>query len=283
MLQDIIDYLAYLTSLGLQVSVHFGQNAPPGLPSPVNIHSNPYCLAVKSSPQAHAKCIQCQKRALQKCIEGAFFGMCYAGMEEFVFPIQNKSGVSGFVSVSGYCSREKKAEGRIKATADKYQLPETFLFSSHKKHTLPPPQNRQLIATLIHPLCHMLALWREQNAALPPASREEDDIYSHLIAYLQEDFGQEMTVKRLSQLCHCSVSYVSHLFKHRTGCSVSEYKNQLRIERAKQLLSSTSLAVGEIAESAGFSDSNYFSSLFRNTTGLSPSQYRKKYGKEHQQ
>ena len=280
MLQDIIEYFSYLTSLGWQVSVHYQQNALPALPPLCYIHSNPYCLAVKSSPEAWSRCIQCQKKVLHTCSRGEFYGMCYAGMEEFVFPLQSKGAVFGFVSVSGFCQNRQEASKRIEAVCWQFGLEEQRLARLHRENTVSPPAQDRFPALLLHPLCHMLVLWQEQTKEQSFVPGEEEYLFSHVIAYLQEDCGQDMTVARLSQLCHCSVSYISHLFKRKTGLSISEYKNERRIEQAKSLLETTSLPIGEIAQAAGFTDPNYFSSLFRKKEGQSPLQYRKKFIKE---
>ncbi|MDD6735853.1 MAG: AraC family transcriptional regulator [Clostridiales bacterium] len=49
------------------------------------------------------------------------------------------------------------------------------------------------------------------------------------------------------------------------------------MERAKLLLSDTSVKIGEIAELLGYEDSFYFSNVFKKHTGLSPRSYRTKY------
>jgi AraC family L-rhamnose operon transcriptional activator RhaR/AraC family L-rhamnose operon regulatory protein RhaS len=51
--------------------------------------------------------------------------------------------------------------------------------------------------------------------------------------------------------------------------------NQIRLEKAKRLLSVTNESVTRIAFLLGFSDSNYFSVYFKKHTGLSPREYRK--------
>ena len=65
-------------------------------------------------------------------------------------------------------------------------------------------------------------------------------------------------------------------FKSSTGMTPAQYLTELRITRAKQLLTdSKAFSISSIAESCGFSDNLYFSSCFKKHVGLSPREYRK--------
>ena len=53
-----------------------------------------------------------------------------------------------------------------------------------------------------------------------------------------------------------------------------QYVRALRLERAKQLLSSTELNATRVAELSGFNSSQYFSRVFRNKLGVTPLEFR---------
>lgn len=59
-----------------------------------------------------------------------------------------------------------------------------------------------------------------------------------------------------------------------TGCKTTEYIHALRIAKAKELLDSTALSVGDVALKCGVEDVGYFSTLFRKTVGMTPTAYR---------
>ena len=54
----------------------------------------------------------------------------------------------------------------------------------------------------------------------------------------------------------------------------SAYLEQIRIDKAKQYLSSTCLKISQIAEMVGYADMKYFSKVFKSKTGYSPLSYR---------
>ncbi|MBR4525050.1 MAG: helix-turn-helix domain-containing protein [Bacteroidales bacterium] len=73
-----------------------------------------------------------------------------------------------------------------------------------------------------------------------------------------------------------SENYLSRLVKQSTGRSVGAWIDIVRIQRAKRMLSSTSLSIIDIAASVGVEDQSYFSRLFKKETGVTPSAFRKK-------
>lgn len=73
-----------------------------------------------------------------------------------------------------------------------------------------------------------------------------------------------------------SENYLSRLVKQSTGRSVGGWIDIVRVQRAKRMLSSTSLPVIDIAAAIGVDDQSYFSRLFKKETGMTPSAFRKK-------
>ena len=73
-----------------------------------------------------------------------------------------------------------------------------------------------------------------------------------------------------------SVSYVSKLFKERTGQNILYYINMVRIENAKKLLreSGQEIGIGEVGRETGFSNSNSFIRIFKKYEQMTPGKYR---------
>ena len=89
-----------------------------------------------------------------------------------------------------------------------------------------------------------------------------------------EHFDEDVNLQSLADGCNMSISHFMREFKRVTGTSPKKHQQTLRINNAKQLLSSTSLTVAEVASLCGFSDPLYFSRLFKKVVGLSPTEYR---------
>ena len=70
-------------------------------------------------------------------------------------------------------------------------------------------------------------------------------------------------------------NYLSSRFHKEVGITITDYINQVRIQRAANLLRSSSLSVQQVAEQCGFADGNYFTRIFKKINGMSPNEYRK--------
>ncbi len=288
----IIDYIKFLKSdFNFNITIHEKSGRllrlDPALVE-YNIHQTPYCLCVKSVHELWDMCVKKQWKVYEKAKKcDIFYGSCYAGMEEFVLPIKNGDEVCGFVSVCGYCKDFNQSKKKIMSFADKYRLSPDILLNAYQNSTSSDIPNEKTVKTLITPLCAMLELLyvkSEKYFSDVDMGYEASYIYAHVVAYLKKAYQTKVTLKDLSALCHCSNSYISHLFKKSCGMSISRYTNLLRLTEAKKLLKNTHISIKQISERTGFSDSNYFSNSFKKEFGISASEYRKqKETKEEQQ
>lgn len=98
---------------------------------------------------------------------------------------------------------------------------------------------------------------------------------NQVIETIHAHLYEEIPVESLAQSCRMSTSHFIHQFKEYTGFSPHTYQIRLRLERAKELMSSTTMNVSEIAFAVGYDNPLYFSRLFRRHTGMSPSEYRR--------
>lgn len=91
---------------------------------------------------------------------------------------------------------------------------------------------------------------------------------------IREALESDLTIQQVASELGVSYSNFRKLFKEFTGISPALYQQDLRLQRAKEMLSTTSLSIKEIAYQLNFDSPDYFSSKFRNKTGMKPSQFR---------
>lgn len=91
--------------------------------------------------------------------------------------------------------------------------------------------------------------------------------------YLRDAKNAWPTVSQLADLCGISARHLSRVFPATMGVSLSEYSEQVRVRRAKELLVNSNLTLKQIAAVLGFSNPNSFSVAFRRATGETPKVY----------
>lgn len=91
---------------------------------------------------------------------------------------------------------------------------------------------------------------------------------------LTHNLAEAVTLTSLSRYCHLSPSRMSHLFTEQLGVSPRTFLERQRLERAKELLTHTTLPVAQIAKQVGFDSSFYFSRRFKRYVSLSPRDFR---------
>ena len=97
-----------------------------------------------------------------------------------------------------------------------------------------------------------------------------------IIDYVREHSNKKITNHTLGKLFSFHPNYLSSMIKRYTGVPLHTYLIRLRLSNSLDLLTSTSMSVGEIAEAVGFSDIYYFSRYFKAAFGKSPKEYRRK-------
>ncbi len=98
-------------------------------------------------------------------------------------------------------------------------------------------------------------------------------ITSEIINYLSEHISEKILLSDISAKFSYSLSSIKRIFKNKTGYSVIDYLNNMRIEEAKEMLKKD-ITVEEISNMLGFANVYYFSNVFKKRTGKSPTKYR---------
>lgn len=91
---------------------------------------------------------------------------------------------------------------------------------------------------------------------------------------IRESLESELTIQELAQELGISYSSFRKLFKEHTGFAPALYQQTLKLQRAKELLSTTDDSIKEIAYRLNFESPDYFSSKFKLQTGMKPSDFR---------
>jgi AraC-like DNA-binding protein len=91
---------------------------------------------------------------------------------------------------------------------------------------------------------------------------------------MEQNLNQKITLDEIAREAGYSSSYLTTLFRKKTGYSPLSYFSHLRISKACEYLDFSRLKIKEISFMMGYSDPYYFSKDFLKKMGLSPRHYR---------
>lgn len=97
-----------------------------------------------------------------------------------------------------------------------------------------------------------------------------EHVIEHLKTYIEGHYWEALTLGGLAGVFHYSPKHLNALFKQNTGTPLLQYINALRMQKSKELLTSGTLLVKQVAEAVGIHDPLYFSKKFRQHFGCTP-------------
>lgn len=146
------------------------------------------------------------------------------------------------------------------------------------KKELVPFGSEQVIKNSIELL--LVSIIRNFNADISPTIDLTLNVNSGLIVnnirnILLEKLSnnENINLDEISYLVGFSKSYIKAQFKKKTGYSIIQYYINMKIDKAKKLLSEQKYTISEISDMLGFNTVFYFSRLFKLHTDMSPTEY----------
>lgn len=115
--------------------------------------------------------------------------------------------------------------------------------------------------------------WKE-----PELEKKEESgtLYLQMEQYIEQNFKSKVSLDEMASALHANGSYLSRLYKSKSGRNLFDVILDKRIEAAKEYLLHTDMKTYEISEAVGIEDSGYFSKMFKKRTGSSPKEFRKR-------
>jgi AraC-like DNA-binding protein/ligand-binding sensor protein len=254
---------------------------------PYMIHRNQYCMQIKSDEALWHQCIRMKyglldkSRKLKKC----FLGMCYCGIEEYIVPIICEDIVIGVICVGEFNLNQKKSFQRIARVAKSSGMDLDILRQKFLQSTMSSAPDIMEIEALLGIVAEHIAsvyttlasTYKDVHNTEKKSNSSATYILYHSLEYIKQNFADTIAVKDICNFCHCSESYINHIFKKNMKINVKGYINKLRIEQSKEYLLNSNLSIADIAMQVGYSDPNYFSVVFSKICGISPTEYKKRF------
>jgi AraC-like DNA-binding protein len=91
------------------------------------------------------------------------------------------------------------------------------------------------------------------------------------------DLSRPYSVPELAAACGVMPYTLKRIFKKMYGQSIASFYLQVRMDRAKELLTTTNNTMQMIADAVGYTEGNNFQRVFKNVTGMTPGEWRRRY------
>ncbi len=104
----------------------------------------------------------------------------------------------------------------------------------------------------------------------------ETDVIVRAKRYLTDHYEDaDLSLAKVAEYVELNEKYFSNCFTKETGETFSSYLTALRMQKARELLKTTTFKVYEISEMAGYHNVEHFNRVFKKMNGITPAQYRK--------
>lgn len=150
---------------------------------------------------------------------------------------------------------------------DKYFIKEHILktVSAYEAPVRSPLAMRSSIYAVLSALAHSsFSEYEKKYSSIAPG-----------IKLLKETPDKSYSIEFLAEACNMSSACFRRLFKEYSGKSPVEYRTELKINSAKNLLMNSKITLSAVSDALGFENVSYFCRVFKNKTGMTPNEYKK--------
>lgn len=278
-----------------------------GMTSTYLFHGDPFCVHIKRHRDANDKCVITSNDMLMKrlaanhsardskpfrpSVSEGFYGTCWCGIREYVYPICHSGIVIGALLVGPFRAEAWKTRHSFMRLRDRYGFDTAELdrlydqsLAAYNPDTSQPDAARgfETEVALIAKYFSMLAEYYIDRSLISSFGEAchgtlgNHRLITLAIEYISMNLSKKITVADMASYCMCSKSTLNHLFSGAMGMTIPEFISVQRVNRAKFLLANTDLSIEKIASRSGFSTGAYLSVVFKRLTDLTPSEYRSK-------
>ena len=231
-----------------------------------------FCKTIRTDAHAAQKCRECDKAACQiaSAQRASYTYQCHAGLTESLTPLYLGNILIGYLffgQIFPYMSHEHGWKN-IEELCSDYQID----FKQLKMGCLEKPL---ISENYIHSASHILEAVASYVCMEHMAVLKHKTLAVQIDEYISQHFTEDIDVPSICAHFQIGKTHLYEIAKQCYNTGIAEHIRNLRIEKAKSLLTNRpKMQISEIASECGFSDYNYFITVFKRVTGMSPKVYR---------
>lgn len=105
--------------------------------------------------------------------------------------------------------------------------------------------------------------------------QKDTDRITKVYQFLMQHFHRDIELKEVADLCNMTPTAFCRFFKSRSGKSLTQFLNELRIGHACKLLHNEEYSIADVCYECGYNNLTNFNKFFKSITGKTPSEYKK--------
>ncbi len=232
----------------------------------------PCCRIIRTDPAAAAQCARCDAHACEMAASrrSTYTYRCHAGLTESIAPLTLGNIVIGYLFFGHVFSYSSYKEGwkNIRENCASYRIDKNALEEACQASPLISEDYIVSVSHIMQAVASYLCLERM-------AIVQRKELPVQIDEYISAHFTEEISVSDLCRRFQIGKTYLYEISDQNYGCGLAGHIRNLRIEKAKALLTEhPEWKISETASACGFSDYNYFITVFKRLTGMSPGKYR---------
>lgn len=241
------------------------------IPTLYRIHNGTrFCNEITKCPKGRSACQCSDAELVKRCAESrqAEWHICHAGLTDIAVPLIVNGEVIGYIILGQL--RNDADFSQIEHRLDAFDVPLDKMREYYSELKYFDSDRTQSVINIAVMLAKYILL---ENMLEPKCSTNIEKAQEYINCNLSEN----LSIKSISAGVNISKSVLYRDFRKFLNCTVNEYINILRVERASALLVESEMSVEEIAVVTGFSSSSYLGKTFKKINGITPVKFRNTY------
>lgn len=234
-----------------------------------------YCQQIRNSNDGLKRCIDSNIHSFKHCERTRTLTIyhCHAGLIEATAPLIDNGVLIGYIMFGQITDMtdpqllqemiQNYLTSDLNTASDNQEFPSVSCADIVQK----TPEEIAAAAKIME-ACTLYVLFGKL------LQTKRQNFVENINSYISEHLSEDLTVDAILDEFHISRSHLYRMFDKYLGTSIADYIKTKRLEKAKALLTETTLPVSQIAAETGFSDYNYFCRVFKKESGLSARKYR---------
>jgi AraC-like DNA-binding protein/ligand-binding sensor protein len=259
------------------------------LPEENLVHTCSFCQHAQSSTLSHQDCIQNKVATNRQAVRrlAGFHGQCHLGLTDIVEPLIFRDRCLGVFYFGSVIVRgtEVNAKRRILNYCERKGFdPLPYLFELARAKKVPAKfvaHSQQQLRTLVELVVKILDAYglpldryRTELGAQFTSLHRIPILVQAAMRYVHRHFNESLRLGDVAKHVKCNPDYLSRMFNLHLKTGFSEYLLRVRIDHARNALSTSRYNAGEVGFQVGFCDQSYFGKVFKKWTGMTPHAYQ---------